>query len=254
MTRWQYQGFVEPVKIPIPSVSHWTPTTENPQRRSPLSVAMLGTSLAFVPLVAAIPSVTPLSWQGSFPDSLRTTSTRPVESTYQLVSPLLPNLSWLTGQIEIPSKRSALLLTEFGYTRNAISPVAPKMSSWVPSYPDKFDSKPLLVENLTAFAFSWIATETPVAATVSPAYMITASTGTTWSGQPFSLVNGGPSVLTRQILCNSTTAFLSVSGNGNPGPYTATDGTNFYQLLSLFEIMPTTGSLTEIGFTSSSRG
>lgn len=49
-------------------------------------------------------------------------------------------------------------------------------------------------------------------------------TGTSWSGQPFTLVGGGAAVLTTQVVISPTEAFIYISGNGNRGSYTVSDG------------------------------
>lgn len=71
-------------------------------------------------------------------------------------------------------------------------------------------------------------------------------TGTDWTGTPFSLVGDAPAVIAYQGVVDSTHAVLTITANGNTGPYTLTDGTNTAELPSLSD--DTASGLTIITF------
>ena len=53
--------------------------------------------------------------------------------------------------------------------------------------------------------------------------------GTAWAGSPFSLVGGAPAVLSAQAVTDATHATITITQNGNLGPYTISDGARTFQ-------------------------
>lgn len=57
-----------------------------------------------------------------------------------------------------------------------------------------------------------------------PVYYLTRSGGNPWSGEPFSLVNGGAAAIAMQLVIDDSTAIVQITPNGNRGPYILSDG------------------------------
>jgi len=66
-------------------------------------------------------------------------------------------------------------------------------------------------------------TETVTVYGTYPVYRLVGQ-NTAWSGQPFSLVGSSTAEITEQVIVSTTEAFLYLEGNGDDGPFVASDG------------------------------